>query len=125
MVRVSINEEVDDDVNDADEDADGCRHCSSELPRKLEDETSSIEVESDAHAMNFLRSTTIVHRRYPHNYCHFSLSRLSLFCSDDFETKFSLGSMSNIRPELIDRDLGRSNSDSCRNVSLIPSLVVE
>lgn len=125
MVRVSVNEEVDDDVNDADEGADGCRRCSSEPPRKLEDETSAIEVESDAHATNFLRSTTIVHRHCPHNYCRSSLSSLSSSCNDDFGTKSSLESTTNLGSEPTDRGLVRSNSDFYRNVSLIPSLAVD
>lgn len=90
---------------------------------KLEDETYSIEVENDEHEMNFHHSM-IVHHHCQHNYCQIFLSMLFSFYIDDFETKFSLESMLNLRHGLIDRDLGHLNIDFYRNVFLIPSLVV-
>ena len=69
--------------------------------------------------------TWFVHRHCRHNWFRFSLWRLSSFCNDDFETRFSLESMTNSRNVLIDHDLERSDTDFYRNVSPIPSLVVE
>lgn len=134
MVHVSKDEAEDDDANDEDdEDVDEGQlkpldwfHCSFQLRMKLEDETYSTESANDADETNwFHHSMMIVHLHYRHNYCHSSPSKLFSFCNDDFETKSSLGWMLNLRPGPSDLDLGHLNNDSFRNVSLIPSLVVE
>ena len=117
MVHVLVSATSVDYVNDEDDAFVDDFHWSMER-RRLDDETCPIEFVNDEHETVGL--TVTVHRHYPHNCCSIFLSKLFLSCIDDFETKFSLESMSNSKRVPIDHDLERSNIDSCRNVSLIP-----
>ena len=64
-------------------------------------------------------------RRYRRNCWAFFLSKLSSFCNDDFETRFSLESRRDSRNALIDRDPERSSNGFYRSVSPVPSLAVD
>jgi len=109
---------VDDDVNDEHDEAVDV----SGLVKVLENETCLIAFENDEADDDDDDDSIgqVVRHCYHLSESKIFLLMLSLFYTDDFETRSSLVSSLNLMNERVDHDLERLDIDFYRNVFLIP-----